>query len=47
VVAITPAEGDTLINPPPETIVRAGDRVRIFGLPEQIEAFRTEAADRA
>ena len=47
VVAITHAEGDTVVNPSAETILRAGDRVRVFGLPEQIAAFRGEAAARA
>ena len=45
VVSVTRARGDVVMNPPAQTIVRAGDRVRIFGLPEQIEAFRVEAAD--
>ena len=43
VVAVTRGAGDVVLNPPAETIVRAGDRVRIFGLPDQIEAFRLEA----
>ena len=43
VVAVTRGGGDTVLNPPAETIVRAGDRVRIFGLPDQIEVFRLEA----
>ena len=43
VVAVTRGGGDVVMNPPAETIVRAGDRVRIFGLPDQIEAFRLEA----
>jgi CPA2 family monovalent cation:H+ antiporter-2 len=43
VVAVTRGGGDVVLNPPAETIVRAGDRVRIFGLPDQIEAFRLEA----
>ena len=43
VVAVTRDGGDVVLNPPAETIVRAGDRVRIFGLPDQIEAFRLEA----
>ena len=47
VVAITHAEGDTVMNPSAETILRAGDRVRVFGLPEQIAAFRGEATARA
>jgi len=45
VVSVTRAGGDVIVNPPAATIVRTGDRVRVFGLPEQIEAFRAEAAD--
>jgi len=44
VVAVTRARGDTVMNPPAETILRAGDRVRVFGLPDQIKAFSSEAA---
>jgi CPA2 family monovalent cation:H+ antiporter-2 len=36
---------DLLLNPAPETRLRAGDAVRVFGLADQIEAF-TEAATR-
>jgi CPA2 family monovalent cation:H+ antiporter-2 len=43
VVAVTRGGGDVVLNPPAETLVRAGDRVRIFGLPDQIDAFRLEA----
>jgi CPA2 family monovalent cation:H+ antiporter-2 len=35
--------GDLILNPAPETILRAGDRVRVFGLPEQIRAFTGSA----
>ncbi len=43
VVAVTRASGEVLLNPDPDTIVRAGDRVRVFGLPAQIVAFRVAA----
>ena len=43
VVAVARARGDVVLNPPAETIIRAGDHVRIFGLPDQVEAFRAEA----
>ena len=43
VVAVTRADGEVLLNPDPDTIARAGDRMRVFGLPEQIAAFRAEA----
>ncbi|HEV8583533.1 MAG TPA: cation:proton antiporter [Methylomirabilota bacterium] len=45
VVAVRRADG-LVLNPPPDTTLRAGDVVRVFGLPEQIEAFATEAAGR-
>lgn len=41
VVAITRADGDLIANPPPDTILRPGDRIRLFGLPDQIDAFRS------
>jgi CPA2 family monovalent cation:H+ antiporter-2 len=43
VVAVNRAEG-LVVNPPPDTMLRAGDVVRVFGLPEQIRAFAAEAA---
>ena len=43
VVAVTRADGEVLLNPDPNTIVRAGDRMRVFGLPEQIAALRAAA----
>jgi CPA2 family monovalent cation:H+ antiporter-2 len=43
VVAIDRAAGGVMLHPPPETVLRSGDRLRVFGLPEQIEAFASEA----
>jgi CPA2 family monovalent cation:H+ antiporter-2 len=43
VVAVTHSGGGTTVNPSAETILRSGDRVRVFGLPEQVAAFRGEA----
>ena len=43
VVAITRADGELLANPVPETLLHTGDRVRLFGLPDQIERFDAEA----
>jgi TrkA domain protein len=43
VLAIQRADGEAVLNPPPETHLRPGDRVRLFGLPEQIAAFRAAA----
>jgi CPA2 family monovalent cation:H+ antiporter-2 len=34
--------GDVILNPPPDTIIRPGDRVRLFGLPAEIERFVRE-----
>jgi K+:H+ antiporter len=44
VVALTRSNGDVVLHPPPEAILRPRDSVRVFGLPDQIEAFRREAA---
>ena len=33
---------DPLLNPSADTVLRARDRLRVFGLPEQIDAFRLE-----
>jgi CPA2 family monovalent cation:H+ antiporter-2 len=43
VVAITRPDGELLANPSADTPLRPGDRVRLFGLPEQIDAFVAEA----
>jgi K+:H+ antiporter len=43
VVAIIRRRDGTDLNPSPDAILRSGDRVRLFGLPDQIEAFRAEA----
>jgi CPA2 family monovalent cation:H+ antiporter-2 len=37
--------GETVLNPPPDAILRAGDRLRVFGLREQLEGFAERAAD--
>jgi K+/H+ antiporter YhaU regulatory subunit KhtT len=39
VVAVTRADGESLLNPSPDTILRPGDRLRVFGLPDQLDAF--------
>jgi len=46
VVSIERASGEALVNPSAETRLRSGDRLRVFGLPEQIAAFRAEATRR-
>jgi CPA2 family monovalent cation:H+ antiporter-2 len=43
VVSIERPGGETLVNPSAETRLRPGDRLRVFGLPEQVDAFRAEA----
>jgi CPA2 family monovalent cation:H+ antiporter-2 len=43
VVAVVKA-GDVILNPPPDTMLRPGDRVRLFGLPAQIEDFVRETS---
>ena len=41
VVAVVKA-GDVILNPPPDTTLRPGDRVRLFGLRTQIDRFVRE-----
>jgi CPA2 family monovalent cation:H+ antiporter-2 len=36
--------GDVVLNPSPDTILRSGDQVRLFGLPEDIERFVRETS---
>jgi CPA2 family monovalent cation:H+ antiporter-2 len=43
VVALTRANGDLVLHPGAETILRPGDTVRVFGRRAQIEAFRQGA----
>ena len=47
VVAIARADGDVASHPPADAIIRSGDRLHVFGLPEQIDAFRGAAASPA
>jgi K+/H+ antiporter YhaU regulatory subunit KhtT len=44
VIAITRADGSLVPHPSADTVLREGDRVRLFGLPEQIEALLTYSA---
>jgi CPA2 family monovalent cation:H+ antiporter-2 len=39
VVAVTRSTGETVADPTAETVLRAGDRLRLFGLPRQIDAL--------
>ena len=45
IVAISRPDG-IVLNPPAETILRPGDTVRVFGLPDQIDAFLAATGDR-
>jgi K+:H+ antiporter len=43
VVALTRANGDSLLHPSADAVIRSGDRVLVFGLAEQIAAFERGA----
>jgi CPA2 family monovalent cation:H+ antiporter-2 len=44
IVSLIRASGETLMNPPPGTVLESGDRLRVLGRAEEIEAFAAEAA---
>ncbi|MGH7366369.1 MAG: cation:proton antiporter [Candidatus Rokuibacteriota bacterium] len=44
VVSVERPNGEAVLNPSADTRLSEGDRLRVFGLPEQIDAFRVEAA---
>ena len=39
VVRVTRATGEEVLNPTADTVLREGDRLRLFGLPRQIDAL--------
>jgi CPA2 family monovalent cation:H+ antiporter-2 len=43
VVSVERLDGAAVVHPSADTRLRAGDRLRVFGLPEQVHAFRAEA----
>jgi monovalent cation:H+ antiporter-2, CPA2 family len=43
VVAVTRETGEVVPHPSAETVLRAGDRIRLFGLPRRIDALLAEA----
>ncbi len=43
VVSVERTDGTAVINPSADTRLRPGDRLRVFGLPEQVDALREEA----
>jgi hypothetical protein len=45
VLAIERANGEIHLNPSADTILRPGDRVRVFGLPEQVRTFEAAGRD--
>jgi CPA2 family monovalent cation:H+ antiporter-2 len=44
VLAITRADGAVVANPSADTLLRVGDRLRLFGLPEQVNALLSYSA---
>jgi CPA2 family monovalent cation:H+ antiporter-2 len=47
VLAVRRADGTSEVTPSPETLLRPGDRLRVFGLPAQLAAFEAATADSA
>jgi CPA2 family monovalent cation:H+ antiporter-2 len=43
ILAVRRGDGASAVNPSPDTILRAGDRIRVFGLPDQLQAFEVAA----
>jgi CPA2 family monovalent cation:H+ antiporter-2 len=39
VVAVVRPSGEVLVNPQPDTLIASGDKIRIFGLREQVEVL--------
>src|SRR5437762_5063466 len=39
VVAVTRASGETVLHPTADTVLRTGDRLRLFGLPQKIDGL--------
>ena len=44
VVSLMRASGETLMNPPADTVLETGDRLRVLGMVEEIDAFMARAA---
>ena len=44
VLSVQRADGSTVLNPSAQTVLRPGDRLRVFGLPRQIETLLAAAA---
>jgi K+/H+ antiporter YhaU regulatory subunit KhtT len=43
VVVIRHRDGSVVYNPSPDAVLRDGDQLRVFGLPDQIRAMRQAA----
>ena len=39
IVSVTRATGEVVADPTAETVLRRGDRLRLFGLPQQIDTL--------
>jgi len=46
VVAIRRTPGESLVNPPPDTILRPADRLRVLGRSDEIDAFAAQFSPR-
>ncbi|HEY4580044.1 MAG TPA: cation:proton antiporter [Candidatus Acidoferrales bacterium] len=44
VVSIARASGEALMNPPADTVMQSGDRLRVLGMSEELDAFTSQAA---
>ena len=44
IVSIARASGETLMNPPADTVLQSGDRLRVLGMSEELDAFTAQAA---
>ncbi|MCL6554610.1 MAG: TrkA C-terminal domain-containing protein, partial [Firmicutes bacterium] len=44
VLSVQRADGSTVLNPSAQTVLRPGDRLRVFGLPRQIETLLAAGA---
>jgi CPA2 family monovalent cation:H+ antiporter-2 len=47
VISITKHTGSTVVNPPPGTFLDLGDKMRVFGMADELDTFASHAAGRA
>jgi len=43
VVSVSRKSGEVVVNPPADTILRAGDTLRVFGSPQQIDQLAAQS----